>query len=120
MAAHNELGRWGEDLAAVFLREQGMVVIDRDWHSGHRDIDIVAIERDTVVFVEVKTRRNSVFGDPVEAIDNAKLRNLRIAIDHYVKSKRINQAFRLDVITIVGSPDCGEPTITHLRDVLFY
>jgi len=72
------------------------------------------------VFVEVKTRRNSVFGDPVEAIDNAKLRNLRIAIDHYVKSKRINQAFRLDVITIVGSPDCGEPTITHLRDVLFY
>ena len=69
MALHNDLGKWGEDMAAAFLREEGLVIIDRDWHSGHRDIDIVAIDGLTLVFVEVKTRRNRLYAEPEESID---------------------------------------------------
>ena len=69
MAAHNELGQWGENLAAEYLRSKGYVIINRDWHSGHRDLDIIAEDDDVVVFVEVKTRRNNIFGAPEEAID---------------------------------------------------
>ena len=58
MAKHNELGKWGEDFAAEYLKEQGYFIRDRDWHCGKRDIDLVAISADltTIVFVEVKTR----------------------------------------------------------------
>ena len=89
MAAHNELGQWGENLATEYLRSKGYVIIDRDWHSGHRDLDIIAEDDDVVVFVEVKTRRNNIFGDPEEAIDFRKQRSLQLAINHYVKANRI-------------------------------
>ena len=67
MAAHNELGKWGEDLATAYLEQKGYTIIERDWKSGRRDLDIIALDGNTVVFVEVKTRRSSVFGAPEEA-----------------------------------------------------
>ena len=80
MAAHNELGKWGEDLATAYLEQKGYTIVERDWKSGRRDIDIIARDGNTVVFVEVKTRKNSVFGAPEEAIDFHKLQNLQQAI----------------------------------------
>ena len=88
MAAHNELGKWGEDLATAYLEQKGYTIVERDWKSGRRDIDIIAFDGNTVVFVEVKTRKNSVFGEPEEAIDFHKLQNLQQAIDHYVNIKK--------------------------------
>ncbi len=120
MAAHNELGTWGEALAVEYLQRKGFTIIERDWHSGHRDIDIIAYLDGVVVFVEVKTRRNRLFGEPEEAIDYMKLRNLRAAINHYVKFKKIRQTIRLDAITIVGTPEQGEPEITHIEDFPMY
>lgn len=120
MAAHNELGAWGEELAARYLQQKGYTIIERDWKSGHRDIDIIALDGNVVVFVEVKTRRNRVFGEPEEAIDYMKLRNLRIAINHYVKYKRIQYEIRLDAITVVGTPEQQTPEITHIEDFPLY
>jgi len=120
MASHNELGTWGEELAADYLLRKGYTIIERNWKSGHRDIDIIATDGKEVVFVEVKTRRNRIFGDPEEAIDYQKLKNLRAAINHYVKFKQIHQNIRLDAITIVGTPEDGEPEITHIEDFPMY
>jgi len=120
MAAHNELGTWGEELAAQYLLKKGYTILERDWKSGHRDIDIIAIDDDVVVFVEVKTRRNRLFIEPEEAVDYMKLRNLRAAINHYVKYKRIDHEIRLDVITVVGTPKQGEPDISHIEDFPMY
>ena len=63
MAAHNDTGKWGEDLAAKYLEEKGYTIVERDWKSGRRDIDIIALDDDVVVFVEVKTRRNRLYGE---------------------------------------------------------
>jgi putative endonuclease len=120
MAAHNELGAWGEQLAVDYLQRKGYTIVERDWKSGHRDIDIIATYGDVVVFVEVKTRRNRVFGEPEDAIDYMKLRNLRAAINHYVKFKRIDNEIRFDVISIIGTPDNGLPEIIHLEDIPMY
>ena len=120
MAAHNELGTWGEELGVAFLLRKGYDIIERDWKSGHRDLDIIAANDDMLVFVEVKTRRNRVFGEPEEAIDYRKLQNLRQAINYYVKSRRINREFRLDVITVVGTPEGGSPEINHIEDIPMY
>ncbi len=116
MAAHNELGRWGEDLAAAFLEEKGYAIIERDWKSGHHDLDIVAKDGSTLVIVEVKTRRNRLYGNPEEAIDYKKRRSLLSAINHYTKSHRIYSNVRFDIISIVGN--IGEKSeIDHIIDV---
>ena len=117
MAAHNELGKWGEEQAANYLRSKGFTIIECDWHSGHRDIDIIATNGQIVLFAEVKTRRNRLFTDPETAIDYSKLRNLRGAINHYVKYKNISLPLRLDIITVVGTPEGSQPDITHLEDI---
>ncbi len=116
MAAHNELGRWGEDLAAAFLEEKGYTIIERNWKSGHHDLDIVAKDGSTLVIVEVKTRRNRLYGNPEEAIDYRKRRSLLSAINHYTKSHRIYSNVRFDIISIVGN--IGEKSeIDHIIDV---
>ena len=116
MAAHNELGKWGEDCATAWLQRKGYTIIERDWKSGHRDIDIIALDGDTVVFVEVKTRRNRLFADPEAAVGYHKLKNLQAALSHYIKYHHINNAVRFDIVTVVGTME-AEPEIDHLVDV---
>lgn len=116
MAAHNELGKWGEALAAEFVEKQGYEILERDWKSGHHDLDIIARDEDTLVIIEVKTRRNRLFGDPEEAIDYKKRLSLQSAINHYVKSHRIKIPVRFDVISIVGMIG-STPEIDHIKDV---
>ena len=117
MAEHNDLGRWGEEVAATYLQRKGYTVIEQDWKSGHRDLDIIALNetKDTLVFVEVKTRRNQMFTDPVDAVGYQKIRNLQQAANHYVKYRRIDLDIRFDIITVVGTPDI-EPDISHIED----
>ena len=116
MAAHIELGKWGEDLAAEYLERKGYTIIERDWKSGRRDIDIIALDDDVVVFVEVKTRCNRLFGEPEEVIDRNKRQSLTQAINHYVKEKHIRQEIRFDIVSVIGTPGT-EPEINHIRDV---
>ncbi len=115
MAEHNELGTWGENLAAEYLEGKGYQIVERDWKSGHRDLDLIAMDGDTLVIVEVKTRRNRMFTDPEMAVDYQKINNLRQAANHYVKFKRFDGDVRFDIITIVGTPDAGFD-IDHIED----
>ena len=116
MAAHNELGKWGEDLAADYLQRKGYTIIERDWKSGKRDLDIIAQDGNVIVFVEVKTRRNRLYGEPEESVDYHKLQNLQQAISHYIKFKHIRQEIRFDIISIVGTVGT-DPDIQHIQDV---
>lgn len=120
MATHNEIGRWGEELAAAFLQGKGYTIVERDWKSGHRDIDIVARLDNEMVFVEVKTRRNDYFGEPIEAVDWKKRKNLTIAINHYIKLRAVSLPCRFDIVAIVGTPWTGQPEITHIENVPLY
>ena len=88
MAAHNELGRWGEELAARHLERQGFKILFRDWHCGHRDLDLIAQkeDEDLLVIVEVKTRRNERFGDASLAVTPQKIRSIIIATNAFVKT----------------------------------
>ena len=116
MAAHNELGKWGEDLAAEYLKEKGYEIIERDWKSGHHDLDIIAKDGSTLVVVEVKTRRSRFYGDPEEAVDYRKRQSLQSAINHYVKSHYGSRHLRFDIISIVGTIG-STPEIDHIKDV---
>ena len=111
-----ELGRWGEELAADFLRERGYAVLERNWRSAHRDIDIVAKDRETVVFVEVKTRRNRIYTDPELAVDATKRSHLLTSINHYLRRTRCDAPVRFDIITVVGMLG-HTPEIRHIQNV---
>ena len=113
---HLQTGAWGEELAASYLRDKGYVILERDWHSSHRDIDIVARQGECIVFVEVKTRSNAEFIDPVQAVNYWKQRNLIHAINHYIHYRKLDCPFRFDVITIVGERGCENPVINHIED----
>lgn len=115
MAEHNELGKWGEDMAEIYLRNKGYDIVERDWRDGHRDIDIIAVEGSTIAFVEVKTRSDNAYIDPVQAVTPAKMRMLSIAANKYIRTHYLHLSVRFDVIGVTGTPD-GEATINHIED----
>ena len=77
MAAKDALGRRGEDLAAAYLTEQGLVVLDRNWRCRLGELDIVATDSARLVVCEVKTRSSTRYGLPAEAVDARKARRIR-------------------------------------------
>ena len=117
MAAHNDLGQWGEDFAADYLRTKGYEIRERDWHSGRRDLDIIALTPDkaTLVFVGVKTRMPGEPTAPEDAINRSKVRNLGLAANAYVKSYGVTEELRFDIITVVGSSP-ADAKLVHEED----
>lgn len=117
MAEHNELGKWGEELAAKYLEQKGYVIRDRDWRQGKLDLDIVAVADDgeTVVFVEVKARKTNAFGQPEQAVDVKKIKRLARAADSYVKSLGVSAPLRFDIVSIIGDQKEAQ-TLEHIVD----
>ena len=111
MARHNEFGAQGEDIAIDYLRLKGYTIMDRNWRSGHREIDIVARKDDTIVFVEVKARANAFYGRPEDAVTRRKMHLLVLAADAYLRYYAIDLEVRFDVIAITGTTD--KPHIKH-------
>jgi putative endonuclease len=101
-AASQVLGELGERIAERWLRQRGWRVVQRRFRSGHRDIDLVVEQEGVVAFVEVKARRGDRFGDPVEAVNWRKQRELgrsaRVWIDRH---GRASDAYRFDVIGVL-------------------
>jgi putative endonuclease len=110
MAEHNDLGKWGEDEAALYYEDRGYEILERDWKLGKRDIDLIALteDKDTLVFVEVKTRQNNDLQEPEEAVDVKKMRNLAIAANAYVKLHGLDMDVRFDIISVIGKCSCVE------------
>lgn len=111
-------GRWGEKHARRDLKRRGMKVLGSRVRPGGRDeIDIVARDRDVLVFVEVKTRASEVFGRPADAVDRDKRRILSRAAVRYMqrlRDPRVN--FRFDVVEVVGRMSAGDPEIRHIEN----
>jgi putative endonuclease len=101
-AARQQFGELGERIAERWLRRQGWRVVQRRFRSGHRDIDLV-VERDgTVAFVEVKARKGTEFGDPVEAVNWQKQRELARSASIWIdRHGRPAEVYRFDVIGVL-------------------
>lgn len=107
------LGKRGEDIAARFLLEKGLALITRNYRDKFGEVDIIAKDRETLVFVEVKTRRSNRFGLPEEAVTPAKQQKIiRVASNYLVQHQLLDAPVRFDVIAI--TIDQGNPQITHL------
>ena len=83
---NKQLGQNGEDIAEKFLIKQGYKILERNRHfSRYCEIDIIAQDKDTLVFVEVKTRKTDICGHPLEAITKTKYKNIRTGLSLYLQ-----------------------------------
>lgn len=114
MAIHNELGKAGEDAAAEMLQQKGYRILHRNWKCKRKELDIVALQGNTLVVVEVKTRRNDYFGSPLESITDSKIRNIITATQAYVRFFRMDYPIRFDVVSIIPQPKGLQ--IQHIED----
>ena len=113
----NALGAYGERLAARYLVELGVQILDRNWRCAQGEIDIVALDDNCLVIVEVKTRRSLLFGSPVEAVTALKAARLRRLAGCWLDDHRCLVGsvtdIRIDVIGVLRPPR-GPAQIEHL------
>lgn len=116
-STNKSLGQRGEDAAADYLKRKRLRIIERGYDSPLGEIDIIAVDDRTVVFVEVKTRSSTDAGHPTEAIDATKQRRMTQAALAYLKSKRLlQQSARFDVVAVTWPSDAREPAIEHYKN----
>ena len=101
MYLKHEIGKIGEDLASKYLEAAGYTIIERNFMARQGEIDIIAKDKKELVFIEVKTRTNTLYGKPVEAVNEPKQKHLISTAKYYLYSKHLENEFvRLDVIEV--------------------
>ena len=105
MSLHRqELGKTGEDLAVDALASRGYAILDRRYRTRHGEIDIVARDGETIVFVEVKAKDTAEFGSAAEAVDARKQRRIAsMAVDYLARNRLTKRPCRFDVVAIDGA-----------------
>jgi len=116
-APHLQTGEKGENIACEYLLNKGFTLIEKNWRFKRTEIDIIAKEKDTVVFIEVKTRSNTKFGFPEVFVSVKKQKDICFAANHYLESNNLDNKVRFDIIAINRIPNNWE--IEHLEDAFF-
>jgi len=114
MASHNTLGIEGENIAATYLINKGYTIIERNWYSTHKELDIIAGYEDWIIVVEVKTRTGFTWEPPEDAVNDKKIRRIVKAAHHYICLHQIDAPVRFDVISIIKENDNW--IIEHFED----
>ena len=109
-----EIGKNGEKLAREFLLNKKYVILEVNWRYKRSEIDIIAQDKNVIVFTEVKTRNNSSFGNPETFIDATKLKKMREAAEAFIEQFDWKGELRFDIIAIEKNN-----VITHFEDAFY-
>jgi len=113
------LGHLGESLAADFLKDQGYMIIGRNFRTPYGEIDLVAQIDEVIVFVEVKTRASKSLGPPEISITPKKQEHIRCAAEYYIQLHvELHNDWRIDVITIQIPKADSPPLIDHFQNAI--
>lgn len=118
MAEHNELGKRGEQLAIDFLVENGYTILEKNFRFLKAEVDIIAKKENTIIAVEVKTRRSNFFGNPQDFVNPKKIKLLVSAMDFFVTEKDLEVNVRFDIVAILINSK--ESKIKHITDAFLY
>lgn len=118
MSNTSELGKLGEELAVEFLQAKGYRIIARNWTYRRAEVDIVAEVDSFLVFVEVKTRSSTDFGQPQEFLKSPQIRRLVAAADAFIRQSRRKEEVRFDIVAI--SIKKSEPEIEHIERAFYW
>ena len=114
------LGDFGERLAAAHLEAKGYQIIDRKFRVVEAEIDLVARDGDTLVFVEVRTRRGGAPGMAARSVNAAKAKQLLRAVDWYIEHhpEFADEPMRIDVVTVELERDGTLREVTHIENAV--
>lgn len=117
MYIKHEIGKLGEDIAARYLEKIGYTIIERNFVAIQGEIDMVAKDKNEIVFIEVKTRTSKEFGRPVDAVNIPKQKHLISTVKYYLYDKHLENEFvRFDVIEVYFYR--GKCKINHLKQII--
>ena len=117
MYLKHEIGKIGEDLASKYLEDAEYTIIERNFMARQGEIDIIAKDKKELVFIEVKTRTNDMYGKPIEAVNMQKQKHLLNTIKYYLYSKHLENEFvRIDVIEVYFNNDTYK--INHIKQII--
>lgn len=109
------LGRRGEEVAAEYLTDTGLVVLSRNWRCREGELDLVATDRERLIVCEVKTRSGTGYGEPSEAVTPVKAARIRRSTASWLRVHRVGWCeIRFDVLSVL-CPQAGPITVEHLR-----
>ncbi len=115
----HRIGAWGEEIASQYLETKGYQIRARNWRTQEGEMDLVAQDGETVVFVEVKTRTSKDFGWPEESITAAKRRRLqRVAMAYLLDQDLMDILWRIDVVAIDRNRSGGVERLEHYIDAV--
>jgi putative endonuclease len=117
MAESHDLGRKGEDKAVEHLEDEGYKILKRNWKAGKLEVDIIAENKDYIVFVEVKTRSEDFLVPPASAVTREKQRSLIYCADRYIKWNGVQKECRFDVITVISSGESLQ--VEHIENAFY-
>lgn len=101
MYVNKETGKLGEDIAVHYLKQNGYVILDRNFECRQGEIDIIALDKKEIVFIEVKTRTSNKYGTPSEAVNKIKQKHMLQTIKYYLYIRNLSDEFiRIDVIEV--------------------
>jgi putative endonuclease len=115
MKPQQRLGRWGEQAAADYLEKQGYVILERNFRAARGEIDLVARQKNILVFVEVKARSSNRYGYPEYSVSPKKRQHILSAAQEYILSHPEFRTWRVDVIAVEG--ETGKANIRHFENV---
>lgn len=118
MAKHLETGKKGEALAVNFLQKIGFQILETNWRFRKLEVDIIAKDKDVLVFIEVKTRSTGFFGQPEEFVDPSKEKHLAKAASEYMALINHDWAIRFDVVAIILKNNT-DWDLKHIKDAFF-
>ena len=109
------VGKNGEEIAVKYLEKKGYKILETNRHFSRLcEADIIALDKDTLVFVEVKTRKTDICGHPLEAITKSKYNHIKQGLFIYLQENPNYKKFRIDAVSILLKP---ELKIEHLRNI---
>jgi len=120
---NKEVGRWGEEIASVYLERKGYLIVDRNFYTQEGEIDLIALreekEERILTFVEVKTRTSEKYGYPEEAFTRKKWDHMLKAIGRYLLDHPdCGDAWQIDVIAVQRLSEDQPPEIEHFDNVV--
>lgn len=117
---NNSYGKIGEEMAEQYLIRKDYYILAKNYHSRFGEIDIIASDGESIVFVEVKTRTQYMFGSPLEAITRNKLSKLVKTSQFYLSQRNLHgKPYRFDAIEIIFGNTGERPIINHLLNITF-
>jgi len=118
MKVSNPTARIGEEIACKLLKNKGFKILERNFRKSYGEIDIIATDRETLVFVEVKTRSSNKFGEPEESITPYKMKSIIKTAQYYkALNPKTPEQMRIDAVLIMLNGRGESTKINHLENI---